>query len=58
MITRAIGAADAIEFDVATLTARDGDIFLLCSDGLSNPVEEGAIADTLAPGDCARRRRN
>lgn len=53
MITRAIGAADSIEFDVTTLPARNGDIFLLCSDGLSNPVAEQAIADTLAPGACA-----
>jgi protein phosphatase len=53
MITRAIGASETIEFDVATLTARHGDIFLLCSDGLSNPVAEQAIADTLAPGACA-----
>ena len=54
MITRAIGAADTIAFDVAPLTVRDGDIFLLCSDGLSTPVEEGAITAALAPGDCAR----
>jgi protein phosphatase len=54
MITRAVGAADSIEFEVATLTARDGDIFLLCSDGLSTPVEEGAIQAALAPGDCAQ----
>jgi protein phosphatase len=53
MITRAIGAADAVEFDVVTQTARHGDIFLLCSDGLSNPVPEQAIADTLVPGACA-----
>ncbi|KQQ97182.1 PP2C family serine/threonine-protein phosphatase [Massilia sp. Leaf139] len=52
MITRAVGAADAIEFDVAPLTVRDGDLFLLCSDGLSTPVEEAAIAATLAAGDC------
>lgn len=54
MITRAVGAADTIDVDVATLTARDGDIFLLCSDGLSTPVDEQAIAAALAPGDCAR----
>ena len=54
MITRAIGAADAIVFDVAPLTVRDGDVFLLCSDGLSTPVEEAAITAALAPGDCAR----
>jgi protein phosphatase len=54
MITRAVGAADTIAFDVAPVTARDGDVFLLCSDGLSSPVEEGAIAAALAPGDCAQ----
>jgi protein phosphatase len=52
MITRAVGAADAVDFDVTTLTVRDGDLFLLCSDGLSTPVEEGQIAAALAPGDC------
>jgi protein phosphatase len=54
MITRAVGAADTVAFDVTTLAARDGDIFLLCSDGLSTPVEEAAIAAALAPGDCER----
>jgi protein phosphatase len=54
MITRAVGAADAIEPDLATLAVRDGDMFLLCSDGLSNPVDAQAITDVLAPGDCAR----
>lgn len=54
MITRAVGAADTVDIDVATLAARDGDIFLLCSDGLSTPVEEHAIAAALAPGDCTR----
>jgi protein phosphatase len=54
MITRAVGAAETIAFDVVPVTARDGDIFLLCSDGLSTPVEEGVIAALLAPGDCAQ----
>ncbi|THC45274.1 PP2C family serine/threonine-protein phosphatase [Massilia sp. Mn16-1_5] len=54
MITRAVGAADSIEFEVTTLVAQDGDIFLLCSDGLSTPVGEGAILAALAPGDCTQ----
>ncbi|TQK03564.1 PP2C family serine/threonine-protein phosphatase [Herbaspirillum sp. SJZ107] len=58
MITRAVGAADAIEFDVTTLPVRDGDVFLLCSDGLSTPVDEAAIATALAPGDCERAARD
>jgi protein phosphatase len=53
MITRAVGAADALELELAKVEARDGDIFLLCSDGLSNPVDEQAIVGALAPGDCA-----
>ncbi|MDB5918103.1 MAG: Serine/threonine protein phosphatase [Massilia sp.] len=54
MITRAVGAADTIDVDVATLDAIDGDMLLLCSDGLSNPVGEPAIAGALALGDCTR----
>jgi protein phosphatase len=54
MVTRAVGAADALELELATLEARDGDLFLLCSDGLSNAVDEPAIMAALAPGDCAR----
>ena len=52
MITRAVGASDTLEVDVTTLAAHDGDIFLLCSDGLSTPVPEQAIRETLACGDC------
>ena len=54
LITRAVGAADALELALATLEARDGDMFLLCSDGLSNAVDEPAIVEALASGDCAR----
>lgn len=53
MITRAVGASDTLDVEVTTLGTRDGDIFLLCSDGLSNPVPEQDIHDTLACGDCA-----
>jgi protein phosphatase len=54
MITRAVGATDTIAFDVEELAAHDGDLFLLCSDGLSTPVGEQAIAAALACGDCGR----
>ena len=54
MITRAVGAADTIDIDLATLDAVDGDMLLLCSDGLSNPVDEHAIAQALALGDCTQ----
>ena len=54
MITRAVGASDSLDVEVTTLSVRDGDIFLLCSDGLSNPVSEQDIRATLACGDCAQ----
>jgi protein phosphatase len=55
MITRAVGASDTLELDVATSNARDGDVFLLCSDGLSNPVDEAALAAGLAAcADCSQ----
>jgi protein phosphatase len=54
-ITRAVGAATRLDLDVLTLEVGDGDMFLLCSDGLSNEVEDAGIAEVLAAsgGDCA-----
>lgn len=52
LITRAVGALDVLELDENTLELRDGDTFLLCSDGLSNEVSEAEMASELAPGDC------
>jgi len=52
MITRAVGAVDGLELDEGMVSVADGDIFLLCSDGLTNHVSEQDIADALAGGDC------
>lgn len=52
LITRALGAADTLEIDRATVEVVDGDVFLLCSDGLSNEVSELAIEQALLPGNC------
>lgn len=52
VITRAVGAADILELDVETLEVQDGDLFLLCSDGLSNEVSEHEIAAELLRGNC------
>ncbi|MES2150722.1 MAG: protein phosphatase 2C domain-containing protein [Pseudomonadota bacterium] len=54
LITRAAGAADTLELDQVRLAVRDGDLFLICSDGLSNPVDEAGIAAALQTGDCQR----
>ena len=52
LITRAVGAADTLDLDQGTLEIRDGDMFLLCSDGLSNPVDEHGMMAALLAGDC------
>ena len=52
LITRAVGAVDGLELDEGTVLVVDGDIFLLCSDGLTNHVSEPDISDALASGDC------
>ena len=46
IITRALGPESSVEVDTYTVTGRDGDIFLICSDGLTGMVgdeELGAI---------------
>ena len=54
MITRALGAAVNLELDDIQVQVSDGDIFLLCSDGLSNAVSSEDMFGALAGGDCAR----
>jgi protein phosphatase len=53
-ITRAVGAVDRLELDEGLIKVIDGDVFLLCSDGLSNSVAEHEIASALLPGNCRR----
>lgn len=52
MITRAVGAEDSLELDEEVVPLLDGDIFLLCSDGLSNELGDADIAAALMPGSC------
>jgi PPM family protein phosphatase len=48
LITRALGAEEEVEVDIAVLPVESGDRFLLCSDGLSDMVSEGRILEILA----------
>ena len=43
IITRAVGAKDSIEVDFFTEDLREGDIVLLCSDGLTNMLSDEEI---------------
>jgi len=47
VLTRAVGAEDNVEVDHRTLDVVSGDIFLLCSDGLTRPVGDDGIVRTL-----------
>lgn len=44
-ITRALGTADKVEVDLIQIELQAGDVFLLCTDGLSNHVEEKTILE-------------
>ena len=48
VITRALGPEDTVEVDTHTFAARAGDVYLVCSDGLTSMVGEDALAATLA----------
>jgi protein phosphatase len=50
IITRALGPEPVVEVDRQTLPLRHGDVFLLCSDGLTSMVEEAQIARLLTSG--------
>ena len=53
LITRALGAEDTLHIDRLTIELLDGDIFLLCTDGLSNEVSKRSIEQALLPGLCS-----
>ncbi len=47
IITRALGPEPEVEVDTMTYRARPGDVYLLCSDGLTTMLREPAIAAAL-----------
>jgi PPM family protein phosphatase len=48
IITRALGPEREVEVDTMTYRAKPGDVYLLCSDGLTTMVTEEGIGATLA----------
>jgi protein phosphatase len=48
IITRALGPEPEVKVDTMTFAARSGDVFLLCSDGLTTMVNDGEIGRILA----------
>jgi protein phosphatase len=48
VIYRALGMASAVEADISPVAARAGDLYLLCSDGLTDVTDDGELADILS----------
>ena len=46
LITRAVGIKDAVDVDLFALELQPGDRLLVCSDGLSNMVQDGLMLST------------
>jgi serine/threonine protein phosphatase PrpC len=58
VITRALGPEPAVEVDTMTFRAKPGDLFLLCSDGLTTMLNDEEIAALLGrEGDLERTAR-
>ena len=57
IITRAIGAEEMVEVDFFERELQQGDILLMCSDGLSNMVEDERIGELIrqTEGDLAQK---
>jgi serine/threonine protein phosphatase PrpC len=55
IITRALGPEPSVNVDTMTFPAKDGDVFLLCSDGLTTMVSDDEIRQILTE---ARTLRN
>ena len=47
LITRALGVDETVEIEIEEMTVQPGDIYLLCTDGLSDMVSDADIHSTL-----------
>jgi protein phosphatase len=51
VITRALGTDPEVDVDTFSVEAEPGDVFLLCSDGLTTMVDDEEVSQTLARAD-------
>jgi protein phosphatase len=47
IITRALGPEPDVDVDTYTLAGREGDVFLICSDGLTSMISDDEVASIL-----------
>jgi serine/threonine protein phosphatase PrpC len=52
VITRAVGATEDLKIDMISGELHDGDIYLICSDGLNKEVSDAEIGEILQSGSC------
>lgn len=48
VITRAVGTEASVEVDVGTIRPEPGDLYLICSDGLTDMIQDAQIAQAVA----------
>jgi protein phosphatase len=48
VLTKALGAHDDVDFDVKTQELTDGDVLLLCSDGLTNMLPDPRLLEIIS----------
>lgn len=51
IITRSVGFQETVEIDVVERSLRQGDLYLLCSDGLTNMIDDKSILQQLGGPD-------
>lgn len=58
IITRAVGAEETVDVDVFEFTLQNGDYVLMCSDGLSNMVDEDRMLSVVTGAGSIRYKAN
>jgi protein phosphatase len=48
VIVRALGMKESVQVDVMTDSFKAGDVYLMCSDGLSGMIDDDGLAEVLA----------
>ena len=55
VVTRALGGESELEVDVREIAAEAGDVFILCSDGLTTMLDDEAIQESLGDGESLKQ---
>src|SRR5262249_12718943 len=51
LVTKAVGAKETIDLDIAETPLRGGDLYLLCSDGVHGALPDSTILDIVLAAD-------